>query len=64
MESLKRDIATQIEWVRQGRQSAAQALLAIERLIGCDHEYVTLDAVLGRGRHEDESGVDLRFPTR
>ena len=25
-----------------------------------DDEYVTLDSVLGRGRHEDDSGIDLR----
>lgn len=53
------DIAQQIVLYRDGRVTTAQLVLAIERLIGDDSEYVTLDSTLSAGRHEEESGVDL-----
>lgn len=64
MKKLCEDIAAQIALYRGGRITTVQLVSAIERLIGDDEEYVTLDSVLGRGRHEDDSGCDLREPTR
>lgn len=49
----------------EGRRITDDALLnAIHAAMAEEEEYVALDAVLGRGRHEGDSGIDLREPTR
>ena len=46
-----------VKWAKECKGTIA---CIVERLDVDDDEYVTLDAVLGRGRHEEDSGCDLR----